>query len=275
MGSIKTQIITDEQISSDLFNQLEIKEEIGKGSYARVYSAIHKPSGTSLAVKVIDIKKPHNLRSVAVEVNALNTIGQSHGNIVRLYGHAFEKTKAYLLLEYLPYPNLAQLLDRVGSLPQSEVKILVSQLCSALKLAHGKGIAHHDIKSDNVIVTDDGEAKLIDWGLAIFQKDSDLCKEFSGSPLYLPPEVLLHQAYNAYKADVWSLGVLMYELLTGNVPFDSNSYDDLVRLVSTKQVVFPKHFDVQLIDLFSGMLNKDPKKRFTLDAVINHPWLKQ
>jgi len=271
------QMNNNEAMMHDLFTQVELHEEIGKGSYAHVYSATHKPSGTPLAVKVIDVKKPHSLRSVAVEVNALNIIGNNHRNIAKLYGHAFEKTKAYLLLEYLPHPSLAGLLDRVGALPSGEVKSILIQLCEALQLAHSRGIAHHDIKSDNVIVTDDGDAKLIDWGLAIHQKDNsgDLCREFSGSPLYLPPEVLLHQAYNPYLADVWGLGVLAYELLTGNVPFDSTTYDDLVRIVSTKPVKFPKHMDPKLMDLLSGMLTKDTRKRFTLQDVVNHPWMQQ
>jgi len=269
MGSI-SQINVANQID-DFFNKIRLNEEVGKGAYAKVYSATHLSTGNQLAVKVIDVKKAFAIRSVSTELNALESL--HHPNIIKLYGHAFEKKKAFVVLEYLPHPNLAVALDH-GTFNEEEVRSITRQVCLALKAAHAKGIAHHDVKTDNVILTDSGVAKLLDWGLAIFQADPKaLCKEFSGSPLYLPPEVLSHKPFNPFLADVWAVGVLAFELLTGQVPFDSDSYDDLVSIVTNDYVPLVEYASTEFDDFIQRTLAKNPEDRLSLNQVINHPWL--
>jgi len=255
-------------------NNVVLQNIIGQGSYAKVYSGTHRTTGNPVAVKVIDTNKSYALRSVATEVSAITTV--KHKNIAQLYSHSFSSNKAYLFLEYLPFANVAQLLLKFGPVDENVTRRLISQLFDALKAAHAKGVAHHDIKSENIIVTNDGTLKLIDWGLSINHPNPDIpCSEFSGSPLYLPAEVLNHTPYNPFLADLWAVGVLTYELLTGVVPYDSESYDELVHMVNTQKVVYLDTFSPTLVDFLSGLLSKDPASRFTLEDAINHPWMSQ
>lgn len=244
---------------------------LGKGAYARIYLGTHVVSGENVAVKVVDHAKAHASKN---EISALSEL--QHPNIVRLYAHANDNQHDYLLLEYVAGDDLGKRLESRGSLSEDEAKQLFKQLVDVMVYCHSKSIAHHDIKPQNLILDLSKKLKLIDFGLAVYQPNpQELCEVFSGSPLYMAVEVLNQLPYNPFVADIWSMGILLYELLCNELPWNATTLEELVEQVSFQEWKLPEDVALspQLVDLLQRLLVKDPTQRITLEEILIHPWM--
>lgn len=158
--------------------------------------------------------------------------------------------------------------DRIS---EYKAAIICRDLLGALIHIHKQKIIHRDIKPENIMLDHkDGTVKFIDFGLAC--QMSRGAKDIAGTPYYLAPEVLT--GFYGYECDIWSLGVVLYQLLSGRMPFDAKTQEDLFDKIQSKNVHMPKHFSAELKDLLNQMLIKEPRKRIKPGDAIEHPWIK-
>ncbi len=202
-------------------NRYIVVKELGEGGMANVYLAIDSILKREVAVKVLRNELASdsiNLQRFQREAEAITNM--SHPNIVEVYDVGQENGKNYIVMEYVHGPTLRQLIKQRGALNQDEAINIMKQLVSAVSHAHRNGIIHRDIKSQNVMVKDDGTVKLSDFGISIVKGEADLTQTNTvmGTVHYLAPE-LAKGAAATVQSDIYSLGIVFYEMLTGDVPF--------------------------------------------------------
>jgi len=264
------------------FNQREMKIvnnykfealTLGVGSYSIVRLATHIVSGKQVAVKVVNINVKTNQKCLIQEVRALCRL--NHQNIVKLHHFTCDEEYAYLFLEYLPnHINLNHYMERVGTIAEQQALIVFRQLVNAVHYCHCNNFAHHDIKLENILLSPNSEENnllLIDFGLSIvFSKERDAkTEDYSGSPLYMPPEVINRIPYDAFMADIWSMGVILYYLLCNEFPFQAESFDELVTVVTMDNLEVPDYVSEHTRKLLHRLLDKNPQTRITIEEVRN------
>jgi serine/threonine protein kinase len=204
-----------------------------------------------------------------------------HANIISMRECLSRGSHVYIVLEFCSF-NLDELLqDQVeGKFHVSIARRYFYQLCSAVNYLHSLGVVHRDIKPQNMLLTNCGNLKLIDFGvshvLSMWDRN-DLCTNYEGSPLFQAPEIVVGgREYRGFKADVWSCGVTLYLMLYGQYPFIDEALLGLYDKILAEDVVIPSHdpTTMALTDLLVSMLDKDCSKRADIGQVLEHPWLK-
>jgi serine/threonine protein kinase len=200
-------------------------KQLGHGRFATVYRALEKESGVLVALKVINkqfLLKHNFLHQIRREVEIQSKL--EHPNIIRLYGYFQDKTSLYLVEEFAENGALFEYVHAKKRLDVAQVKRIAFQILAALHYLEQRKIMHRDIKLENILLDKNGEPKLADFGWAVHAITGKR-KSFCGTVLYLPPELISKQEYD-FKVDIWSLGILLFELATGKAPFageDNNS----------------------------------------------------
>ncbi|KAG8454955.1 hypothetical protein GDO86_001248 [Hymenochirus boettgeri] len=237
----------------ELLRHYELHETIGTGGFAKVKLARHRLTGEKVAIKIMDKESlGDDLPRVKTEIDAMKNL--SHQHICRLYHVIETPNKIFMILEYCPGGELFDYIIAKDRLTEDEARIFFRQIVSAVTYIHSQGYAHRDLKPENLLIDEDQNLKLIDFGLCAKPKgglDYHLMT-CCGSPAYAAPELIQGKAYIGSEADIWSMGVLMYALICGYLPFD----DDNVMMLYKKIMV-------------------DPKKRITVKHLLSHPWLMQ
>lgn len=253
-------------------NDFEIGKPLGRGKFGSVYLAREKKTKYIVAVKVL---KKSQLLKAGVEHQLRREIEiQSHlrhRNILRMYGYFYDCKRIYLILEFSPGGELYKELTKRGRFSEKTSAKYISDLSSALAYCHKKHIIHRDIKPENLLVGFKGEIKIADFGWSVHAPSSrrnTLC----GTLDYLPPEMVEGREHDE-QVDVWSLGVLLYEFLVGNPPFEAEGHNATYRRIQRVDLRFPKGLSEDSMDLIRKLLQKDPKKRLPLEAIPSHPWI--
>lgn len=248
-------------------------EKIGKGSYSNVYRGYHNDIKNSIyAVKVIDIKKNrNNINRFYLEIDIMKRI--KHENIIKFLDTIENKDYIYIIMEYCKYGDLRNFLKR-KKINEYKAQIIMKQLISGLKYLYDNNIFHRDLKPQNILVSDNCVIKITDFGLAKECEDNNLSDTICGSPIYMAPEIIQHTKYNS-KADIWSLGIIFYELLTGKTPYNIKNYDELVDYIKHNDIKIPKKLNISkdAKNLLSKLLIKSSKKRIKWKDIFVHPWI--
>jgi len=254
---------------------------IGSGSYATVYKA-HKKQSNSEVVAVKCIKKSSlnksSVENLVKEIEVLKKL--NHENIVQLLDFQWDSHYIYLIMEFCSGGDLSQFIRLRKTLPEFTVKKFLQQIASAMKVLHEKKISHFDLKPHNILLTSSNHPiiKLADFGFAQFRDTSEENKSenyLRGSPLYMAPEIILDKNYTE-KADLWSLGVILYESLFGRAPYASTDTDEfLKKIVSQTAITIPNSPSIsdECRDLLAGLLNRDPEKRISFEEFFNHEFV--
>jgi len=252
----------------------KITKQIGKGAFGKVYLGIHKLSGIEVAIKTIDkssICDERTRRKVFQEVFVMKRI--NHKNVIKLL-EVFESPQHLMIV--LEYAGGGDLLQHVRSrikLSEAEAKLIFHQVVLGVKACHDKLVIHRDLKLDNVLInTNLTEAKLCDFGVARTAKNGERVKEQCGTPAYLAPEIIADTDYEPFLVDLWSLGVVLYTMLCGTVPFKASSLADLHKLILKCDYVLPDWLSYEARDLIVRMLNPIPQHRIKLEAILDHRW---
>jgi serine/threonine protein kinase len=145
-------------------------------------------------------------------------------------------------------------------------------IAEAIRFIHGKNIVHRDLKPDNVLLDDVYAPKLADFGLCSLSKSGKLLRTPCGSPLYAPPEILINQGYEGKSADIWSLGILLYTMVTGTLPWTTDNRIQLFEQIKRADIDIPAHLSPALQDLLANMLQRDPTRRYSIEEVLESPW---
>ena len=259
---------------------------IGAGSYGSVCLARSNLTGESVVVKAIS--KTANVErftqaqeEVSNEIRAGTTI--EHKSVVKFIDSFEDDQHWYLVLEHIQgtdlYSYIRHHLDKNIQIKKSFVKGIFSQMVQGLLHCHKMGVAHMDIKLENIMLDEKSNAKLIDFGLCeiLSGTTKQFCSRFAGSPDYACPEVLMRQPFAPEKADVWSLGVVLYILLTGEIPFARRERMTAAAWGKHPSVRWPKgkNLSSNAKDLLEKMLTVEPEKRISLIDVAKHSWLRK
>lgn len=255
-------------------DDFDIGKPLGKGKFGNVYLAREKSTKYIVALKVLfksQLQKAgveHQLRR-EIEIQA----HLRHPNILRLFGYFHDKTRVYLILEYAPRGELYKELKRQNRFSESTCATYMTQLSNALKYCHNKKVIHRDIKPENLLVGLTGDVKIADFGWSVHAPSSrrtTLC----GTLDYLPPE-MIEGRYHDEKVDLWSLGILCYEFLVGNPPFEAETNTETYRRITKVDLHFPSYCSVGAKDVVRKLLQHDPFKRLSLEGILEHPWIKE
>jgi len=247
---------------------------LGKGSFAHVKLVKEKSTGTLLALKSVDItlekaskSDMHNLRTEILVHRELD-----HANIIKFHGYLQEEGRIYMLLDYAPKGNLYSYMHKNKSLPLDHVFKFFYQTCLAINYLHTKDILHRDIKPENLLLDKDLNIKLCDFGWAA-RSIQDKRTTFCGTYEYMAPELVAKGTYN-YKVDIWSLGVLLYELFHSEAPYKGRSLQDIQVSMGRDTIHFNPMIQPELKDLITVILQKDPEQRPEIPVILNHPWVR-
>jgi len=257
---------------------------ISSGAFARVFLARKTQTGDIYAIKIIPKKnllQKNQIRRAITEKDIL--LGSNSPYIINFYYSIIGEYNLYLVMEYVPGGDLFSLLQNVGSLDEYSTRIYTKQIVNALSFLNSKGIIHRDLKPDNILITAEGKLKLTDFGLSevgvvgrSFAVSHDhIASEPSivGTPDYISPEVLLSRPHSS-SADIWSLGVIVYEMLVGVPPFHGKNEEEThANIIRGKYRPLPSDFSNDAADFVRSLLQIDPNNRPTIDVILNHPWL--
>jgi serine/threonine protein kinase len=250
---------------SELQNyEIDLKK-IGKGSFCKVYKAIDKKTQTPVALKVINKSKmePHILQKILTEITLI--LDLDHPNIIKYITHFSDSHYVYIVLEYCS-GSLKPYIEK--SLSQSEVKKIMCGLKNGLQYLLSKNILHRDLKPDNILIGLDGKIKIADFGLAKHFENPELLKTICGTPVYMCPRLIAsHKPH--LNSDLWSVGIIFYQLLFGKLPYTVSNISDLISKFNTIVIA---DIDPTAKDLITRLLNTDPEVRICWDDFFNHPW---
>nr|XP_044601320.1 aurora kinase B isoform X4 [Equus asinus] len=195
-----------------------------------------------------------------------------HPNILRLYNYFYDRRRIYLILEYAPRGELYKELQKSRTFDEQRTATIMEELADALMYCHGKKVIHRDIKPENLLLGLQGELKIADFGWSV-HAPSLRRKTMCGTLDYLPPEMIEGRTHNE-KVDLWCIGVLCYELLVGNPPFESASHNETYRRIVKVDLKFPPSVPAGAQDLISKLLRHNPSERLPLAQVSAHPWVR-
>ncbi|XP_073903013.1 aurora kinase B isoform X5 [Castor canadensis] len=198
--------------------------------------------------------------------------GIRHPNILRLYNYFYDRRRIYLILEYAPRGELYKELQKSRTFDEQRTATIMEELSDALIYCHGKKVIHRDIKPENLLLGLQGELKIADFGWSV-HAPSLRRKTMCGTLDYLPPEMIEGRMHNE-KVDLWCIGVLCYELLVGNPPFESASHNETYRRIVKVDLKFPPSVSQGAQDLISKLLKHNPSERLPLAQVLTHPWVR-
>ncbi|KAH8071285.1 hypothetical protein JL720_11495 [Aureococcus anophagefferens] len=238
--------------------------------HGKVYKGRRKFTGQTVALKFISKhgKSERDMRNLRQEIAILSAL--DHENVVKMFDY-FETEREFCVVTEFAQGELFEILEEDGTLPEDTVRDIARQLVKALHYLHSQRIIHRDLKPQNVLLGANGRVKLCDFGFArAMSMDTIVLTSIKGTPLYMAPELVKEQPYD-HTVDLWSLGVILFELLVGQPPFYTNSIYSLINHIVKDPVVFPSHVSEQFESFLSGLLQKDPRKRLAWPQLLEHP----
>ena len=249
-------------------------KDLGKGAFGNVYLGIHKLTGRSVAIKTIDkevLKDDYSRQKVLREIYISKKI--KHVNVIRLLEVFETATQVMIVMEYAGGGDLLQYVKSKKRLSEAEARPLFKQIVYGLAHIHARNVLHRDIKPENILLDADGCVKICDFGVSRIIDKAQTINDQCGTPAYLAPEIIANQGYNGFRVDHWSLGVLLYAILCGSVPFKKGNIKDLRFAISEGKLLYPIKLSAEVRDLIKKLLIIEPTDRLSLPEVLEHPWL--
>ena len=250
----------------------DLDNVLGKGNFAIVRLGVHKLTKTKVAVKIVDKADldADNLKKISREIEIMRKL--SHSHIIQLYQVMETESMIYIVTEYAANGEIFDHLVRNGRMSEGEACRVFTQILSAVKYCHTHGVVHRDLKAENLLLDGDNNIKLADFGFSNFYSPNDLLSTWCGSPPYAAPELFEGKQYVGPKADIWSLGVVLYVLVSGSLPFDGATLQELRSRVVGCQYRVPFFLSEQCEQLLKGLLVIDPERRLSLEQIASHQW---
>ena len=270
---------------------------IGQGAFGKVNIGLNVLSGRIVAIKSFDKNKlnsnSENMKKILYESNLMKKL--NHPNITKIL-EIFEDGNYFLIImEYINGGNLFSFVKKRRKISEKTAKFLFRQIILGIQHMHSKNIVHRDIKLENILIDLNNNIKICDFGISLILKSlSDILYDQCGTPMYMAPEILLSNknkqiGYIGPPVDIWSAGIALYIMLSGNLPFDiseisrdikiEKEYNEYANNIILQYCILSKEpkkiDDISDLahDLLKGILNKNPKKRLTYEQILNHPWL--
>ncbi|XP_065822095.1 MAP/microtubule affinity-regulating kinase 3a isoform X15 [Labrus bergylta] len=239
---------------------------IGKGNFAKVKLARHILTGREVAIKIIDKTQlnPNSLQKLFREVRIMKIL--NHPNIVKLFEVIETERTLYLVMEYASGGEVFDYLVAHGRMKEKEARAKFRQIVSAVQYCHQKHIVHRDLKAENLLLDADMNIKIADFGFSNEFTMGNKLDTFCGSPPYAAPELFQGKKYDGPEVDVWSLGVILYTLVSGSLPFDGQNLKELRERVLRGKYRIPFYMSTDCENLLKRFLVLNPSKRGTLEV---------
>ena len=274
----ENQSIVEEKITK-VNGEVQIRKYIkgrllGKGGFAKCYEFINQETDHSSAAKVIPKKSLVKSRAKQKLISEIKIHKSLHHPNIVAFEHYFEDSEnVYLLIEICHNQTLNELLKRRKKLTELEVQCYANQIIKALRYLHSHRVIHRDLKLGNLFISEKMEIKVGDFGLATkLEFDGERKRTVCGTPNYIAPEILEGKTGHSYEVDVWSLGVIMYTLIIGKPPFETNNVKETYKRIKMGNYSFPENAVISepAKDLIQSILVLDPHKRPKLDEILKH-----
>ena len=246
---------------------------LGRGCSGIVIEAYSRERKGNVAIKVCDIKQCTARERLRLkgEVEMINWL-KGKPSIVELYDVKTNQDCTLIIMELAERGDLAGLIEQNGKLPEDRARSLFKGLLTALKSCHENSIVHGDIKSENCLLDKAGTLKLSDFGFSAHQHPGCLLRRFCGTYAYMAPEILLQNPYDGFAADLWSAGVVLYNLTYGRLPFDGRNLETLIKGLA-RGPSYETEVSERCRDLLKKILRYNPGARITLTGIMEHPWI--
>ncbi|XP_033220643.1 serine/threonine-protein kinase fused isoform X2 [Belonocnema kinseyi] len=251
----------------------EVLGQVGEGSFGQVYKAKKRSDGDIVAFKVIRKRgrSAKEIKSLRQECKIQRNL--HHPNIVQMLD-SFETDNEIVVVTEYADKELYDILGKAGRLSEERAQVIACDLVSALYYLHSNRVLHRDLKPQNVLLESNGIAKLCDFGFArSMSTGTHVLTSIKGTPLYMAPELIAECPYD-HKADLWSLGCIVYELVVGAPPFQTTSILHLIKLIRFEAVKWPDNISAVCRSFLQGLLQKDPSRRLTWPELLEHPFVK-
>ncbi|XP_034137481.1 mucin-5AC isoform X4 [Drosophila guanche] len=258
-----------------LRQRFDIIKKLGQGTYGKVQLGINKETGQEVAIKTIKkckIEAEADLVRIRREVQIMSSV--QHPNIIHIYEVFENREKMVLVMEFAAGGELYDYLSERKVLNEEEARRIFRQVATAVYYCHKHKICHRDLKLENILLDEKGNAKIADFGLSNVFDAGRLLGTFCGSPLYASPEIVEGTPYQGPEVDCWSLGVLLYTLVYGSMPFDGSNFKRLVKQISQGDYYEPRK-PSRASTLIRDMLTVCPRKRATIEQICSHWWVNE
>ncbi|XP_057536244.1 CBL-interacting serine/threonine-protein kinase 14-like [Amaranthus tricolor] len=275
LSSIATSPTTQQK--TILFDKYELGRLLGRGGFAKVYHGRDLRTGKSVAVKSVSKQKIFigNLTTqIKQEVSIMRRL--RHPHIIRLYEVLATKSKVYFIMEFAKGGELFAKVSK-GRFSEDLSRRYFHQLISAIGYCHSRGVYHRDLKPENLLLDENWDLKITDFGLSAVKDQSnsdELLHTLCGTPAYVAPEILAKKGYDGAKVDIWSCGIILFVLTAGYLPFNDTNLMNLYRKIYRGDFRCPKFMSPELKKLLSRLLDTNPDTRISIDEIIDDPWFK-
>jgi serine/threonine protein kinase len=262
----------------------ELGRTLGEGTFGKVKYAVNTETNEAVAIKVLDkekIQKQNMGNQIKKEISIMKMV--KHKYIVGMIEVLASKTKIFIVLDLVTGGELFDKIVSVGKLSEEQALFYFGQLVEGVEYCHKMGVCHRDLKPENLLLDENGNLKISDFGLSsLYVGDADgdgtsrteILHTTCGTPNYVAPEVLADQGYDGKKADVWSIGVILYVLLAGFLPFDESTIVALFSKIQAADFTYPSWFSTEVRAVLDLMIIADPKKRVSLAKLKENAWLR-
>ncbi|KAL4584612.1 hypothetical protein LXL04_009216 [Taraxacum kok-saghyz] len=258
-----------------IFGKYEMGRLLGQGTFGKVYYAKDLVSSESVAIKVIkkdQVRKEGLMDQITREISIMRLV--RHPNVVELKEVMATKQKIFFVMEYVTGGELFAKVVK-GRLKEDVARKYFQQLISAVDFCHSRGVSHRDLKPENLLLDQNGDLKVSDFGLSALPEqltNDGMLHTQCGTPAYVAPEVLRRKGYDGAKDDIWSCGVILYVLLAGFLPFQDENVMHMYKKIFKAEYEFPQWFSSDARRLISKILMVDPSRRITIPAIMRLPW---
>ena len=263
--------------SKNDISQYQIKGKIGEGMFGKVKLGIHLLTKEKVAIKIFDkgkIKNEKEVEYIEREISILKKL--NHYNTIKLYNIIQNENFIFLIQEYVPNGELLHFLENPENMNLTENHIckIYQQIISGIEYLHEIGIAHRDLKLENILLNRDKNIKIIDFGLSnkYNKENGELLQSSCGSPCYAAPEMIKGIQYHGLDTDIWSSGILLYLMLCKSFPFNDKNNSKLYQKILSGKFNLPNYLSNEAKDLLSKLLKVNPIERIKLDEIKKHPW---
>ncbi|XP_053551445.1 MAP/microtubule affinity-regulating kinase 3-like [Bombina bombina] len=259
--------------SSVYIGKYALKNIIGEGSFGKVMIGQHIDSLQKVAVKIInkDDMEEEELDLLFKEVNIMQTL--DHPNIVKFHEAIDTPSALFVIMDFCSGGDLYKYIPESSGLKEEEAGNIFHQAVTAVQYLHKNNIVHRDLKTENLLLDSNKTIKLADFGVSTYYNIGEDLESLCGTYSTLAPEVMQEKPYDGPAADVWSLGIILFQLVTGSLPFAGEESEEVLENIYSGCII-PSHLSKQCQDLIRLILVQDPCKRATLEDIMDHPWLK-
>ena len=263
-----------EKINNDIFlGNYKILQKIGNGSFSNVFKCEHKDTKKIFAIKAINIQKIDEkiIKNINMEIDTMLRL--NHDNIIKLYETIKTQSHIYLIMDFCNNSDLYKHIKNNGKLNENDSKKIFLQIANGLYVLRKNNLIHRDMKPHNILLTLSGNVKIADFGFVTSTNDDKLMNTLCGSPIYMAPEILKYNKYDE-KVDLWSIGIILFEMLTGKPPFTASNHIQLLRKIETTDFKIPDDIIItnECMDLLKSLIVVNPKYRITFQNFFSHPF---